>query len=508
MSRFDSLNRLRPSALAALYIREAPQILLLSVGLYVTATLPPSWLGRWPLVLFCVLVAVRVLGPIYRWCTRRYQVSLTHLTERAGLVQIRTRSLAWSDVTAVEVNVPWSHRMSDLAIVTVKTDGGPDTTVRLDGVDRQDAEEIRSRSRTSGGEPGTEISAPDGVKHGEDTSSAEESPLVEELSAEPVYRAGAKELLAASLFYGQFIVLACAFIGVLVQFAELFQAAPVVRSAAEDQPVLFLIIVAVFGSAVGCGLTVLRFHNFSVSRDAQTLVVEYGLFSTQQRTVRRADVIGIRLRRNLVEMLFDRARISLITTDSAQQLGTNLVLPSLPRDRVTQILIPLFPQHQEALHLERSGRRGMPAATLVTLLPVVSVICVVLAMGRWSDWTWPFALLLAAVTLMMTSAGVRLAAARFDFSRVEDGELLWSSLLGGQTKYILNLDTVHAVTALAVGSSEPESHQLFRLHFYAGMPKTLTAVVSQDHGLRAAEKSAERYGESIAASRRRKKVTS
>lgn len=497
MSWFDSTSRLRPRALAALYAREVPHVLLLSAGLYITATLPPSWLGRWPLVLFSVLIALRILGPIHRWLSRRYQLSPMHLTERAGLLQIRTRSLTWSDVTAIEVHVPWSHRVADLAIVTVKTDGGPDTTVRLDGVDRQEVEEIRSRSRRAENELSAEVPP----------SPTDMSAVLEAQPSEPVYRAGPVDLLAASLFYGQFIVLACAFIGVLVQFAELFQAAPVVLAVVEDQPVISLVLLAIIGSGVGCGLTAVKFHGFSVFQDPHSVMLEHGLFNTQQRTVRRADVIGIRLRRNLVEMLFDRVRVSLITTDSSQQLGTNLMLPSLSRDRVAQILSPLFPQHRAALRLEESGCRRMPALAVVTLLPFGAVVCVVLAVRRWTEWAWFLELLLAAVTLLMASAAVRLAAARFDFSQLDEGKILWSSLLGGQTKYILNLDAIHAATTFALSPSELEPHQVFRLHFYAGMPKTLTAVVPQDHGFRAAERAADRYGEDIAASRRRKKVT-
>lgn len=514
MSRFDSMSRLRPGALAALYVQEAPHVLLLSVAVYITATLPPSWLGRWPLLLFSVLVAVRLLGPMYRWFSCRYQLSPTHLTERAGVLRIRTRSLAWADVTAVEVHIPWSHRASGLAILTVRTDGGPDTTVRLDGVDRQDAETIRLRSRgiesrgTEQGPGAEKASPPDGPTEKETPTPVAVSAVLETRPFRPVYRAGPVDLLAASLFYGQFILLAGAFIGVLVQFAELFHAAPVVLAVVEDRPVTSLAVLAIIGSAVGCVLTAVKFHGFSVFQDPQSVMLRHGLFTTQQRIVRRADIIGIRLRRNLVEMLFDRVRVSLISTDSSQQLGTNLMLPSLSRRRVAQILAPLFPQHQDTLRLRGGGRRGMPSVAIVTLLPLGAAIGVLLAVRRWTEWAWFFELVLAAVTLLLVSAAAHLAAARCDFSRLDHGEILWSSLLGGQTKYILNLDAVHAATTVALSRSDPGSHQIFRLYFYAGTSRTLTAVVAEDHGFRAVEQAAGRYGEEIAASRKRKKAAS
>lgn len=496
MNRLASMNRLWPRALVALYLREAPHVVLLSIAMYLSATLPPSWLGRWPVLVFSGLIALRAIEPLYRWYSRRYQVTKAHLTETAGVLKTRTRSLAWSDITAIEIHVPWSHRALGLAIVTVKTDGGPETTVCLDGVDRHDADEFRCRAR--GVVPGsTQRVSTLGVP----------AFTVAEQSSDVVYRASWADLLAASLFYGQFVVLAGVFIGALLQFAELFQAAPVVLGVFENYPVVSLGVLAVVGSAVGCGLTMVKFHGFSVAQDSHSIMLEHGLFNTQQRTVRRTDVIGIRLRRNLVEMLFDRVRVSLITTDSSQQLGTNLMLPSLSRQRVDQILSPLLPYHQAAVTLGDSGPRRLLPVTLATLLPIVLAASSFAVIRRFMEWSWLAEVLTAGATLLIAAVALRLATARFDFSQTDQGEILWRNQFGAQTQYILQLDAVHAATTVSLGPGEHESCQLFRLHFYTGMPKTLTAVVSTDHGLRTVEQAAARSGENIVAARKRKKVT-
>lgn len=495
MSRFISMSRLRPVALSAMYLREAPQLVLLSIAIYVSATLPAGWFGRWPLVLISVLAFIRIVTPVYRWYSYRYEVSETHLTEVAGVLQRRTRSLAWSDVTAIEVHVPWSHRVPRLASVTVKTDGSADTTVRLDGVDQEDAEELRSRARGFGRIVGNECIAPRQLSTADGGQ-----PL------ESIYRAGPADLLAASLFYGQFIVLACAFIGALTQFAELVQAGPVLE-VVERHPIVSLVILAIFGSAVGCGLTVVKFHNFEVAHDPHSLVLQYGLLNTQERTVRRADAIGIRLRRNLVEMLFDRVRVSLITTDSSQQLGTNLVLPSLSRAQVTQVLSPVFPQYRGSLLLENSGRGRILVVGAVTAVPFGLGAGAFVAVRHFMDWSWYFELLPTAAMLLLALAAVRLATTRFNFSRVADGALLWRSLLAAQTEYVVQVDSIHAATTVGLGVGCREARRLFRLHFYAGLPKTLTALVPDDRGFHAAALAATRYAENIATARKRKKVT-
>ncbi|MBD4674313.1 hypothetical protein GUG47_00200, partial [Xanthomonas citri pv. citri] len=75
--------------------------------------------------------------------------------------------------------------------------------------------------------------------------------------------------------------------------------------------------------------------------------------------------------RNAAEQLLGRARLSVLTLDSAAQLGGNLVLPSMPVERARAIVAEHLPEFAGTARRLSTGL-ATPAVNLVSLLALAA----------------------------------------------------------------------------------------------------------------------------------------
>ncbi|OMH32261.1 PH domain-containing protein [Tersicoccus sp. Bi-70] len=484
------MTRLPASALLAAYLHYLPSIAGLVSAAVIYGLEPDLWPGRWAWVIIGLLLAARLIHPLYSWLTTTWSSTADQLRLRTGLVVRTSRTIGWHSVVVLDIEAPWSHRLLRLGIVSLRVGGDDDTVLTLNGLPDATIRAWSAAVQAHRG-PVAGVDADAGADVGADAG-----PLVPDAGPGPdeqtavapepgsgagealgpaagrlVYRASSGELLVASLAYGQFVVLgttaAAAMMDLVDQAGLLDQTLTMVASG----PLLAVALVVV---ALGLGflMTLVRFHGFEVYAGRDLITIRYGLIERHEREIRASTVVGVRAHRNAVEMLADRVRVSLITADSTAQLGTNLVLPSLPRPTVTAIVHALFPGQAPIDLLAASGRRSFPRAAVVLLAVAAIPVPVVLAVR---DRGFPLAVSLAAgllVVALLLLAG-RLITARL---ALRDASAVWTVRHLVETELIVSARSVHLVTAFGPGE---HGVRLVRAHYWAARSRALTAVTAR-----------------------------
>ncbi len=183
-------------------------------------------------------------------------------------------------------------------------------------------------------------------------------------------------------------------------------------------------------------------------------------------------IIGVELRRNLIEIALGRVRLTLITLDSATRLGSNLVLPSLrERDAVRVVATSSFLRvlHGTKFPGNRLSAFTTGTATLLVLLPSAAA-CSYLAV-RVLDLRLVYAAPAFVVVVLLLYRAGSTALARLRVDR-DAGSVILTSAFVSHREVTLDMAYVHLITAVHFGARSV----LVRLHYFAGMPRVLTAV--------------------------------
>lgn len=462
----DAPQRLPMKAIAAMSLRGAPSVISLLIGGFLYWNRPGLWPGQVAVYLIGGLLILRLVHPFYAWATLRYEISKDDFSLTRGLLFRTTSTTAWRDVSVVDIDSPWAFRRFGLGVVSLRSGGQDDAKIDVPGIDHADLEVIVGLVRSHGA-PGAQSAPADsnasGI-HGTVPGSSETT------GRTVLYKARMRDLAAANLIYGHVLVLGTGAVLAVVD--------------STDQLAILDGAVEVFGShpwagsLVLCGAVLLggsvaavvKYHDFTVSSYPAGLSIKYGWLSTNQRDVRSLAVGGIKARRNLIEMLLDRVRVALLTTDSDAQMGTNMVLPSLPRRQVIQILDTSLPELPRPALLDSSGR-GSIARSLVLFAAIgIPALSFGWILHRVADG----ALVLAAVATValwcVLALAVRLATARFSVVGTRVG---WASRSFLDHDVVLSATGLHSVSATGARTTRIS---LVRAHYFAGRPKTLAAL--------------------------------
>lgn len=449
----DPGRRLPLSSLTAAYVNSLPSVAGLAIAAVLYTVRPQLWPGVWALPVIAVLLLVRVVHPLLRWATLRYEVTPRHLRLTTGVLVRRSRSSNWTRLTVVDTETPWAYRLFRLSIVTVRSGGDDDTVLTLPGIRFADAGHLAALA-----------SATEDRVLERDTDSGH---VADE--GELAYRARAAELIFASFAYGQFLVVGAGVAGGLVDALDTIGALDGALTAFQAAPVVVAVGAAIVIAIVGLGLTLVRYHGFEVRRHSGGYRIRYGLLSRRDREIAREAVLGVQAQRNLAEMLFDRVRVSLLTTDSAGQVGSNLVLPSLPRATASAFVASALPHLQPVGILNTSGR-GSVGRTVLTGLAVLIAPAIILISTWQAGLPRGFALAGGALALVLGATAARHLFARLSFDGVRV-TLATHHLV--QRQEVLALDAVHLVSAWSLGRG---ARRIVRTHYFAGRPRALTTL--------------------------------
>lgn len=448
-------SRLTPRYIGAAYLEASPKLAasILAGAIYLTS--PGVWPGAWAWLVIGPLIAVTILEPPLRWWTTRVTLEPHQLHVTTGVWTRRRRSLRWQRVGVVDARQSWAFRLCGVHSVTLAQAGDEDRKVQLWGIDRA----LRARIETLVAERVT-------------TTEEAPAPHAAAAAAAPIFRARAHQLLLAGLVYGQFAVL-----GAAAEFSawEVLDQLGLWDSLAQTASASPRVLAAAIGALIlvgGLALTLLRFGGFTVERDADDAVtIRYGLLSSRTRTIDPHATVGLIVQRNLIEMALGRARLSLLTADSAAQLGTNLVLPSLPRAVVLDIVRTAFDGHEsdDAFTMSSSGRASAHSALWLAGTGAV------VAAAWWGAalLAWPPAVTLAATAAV---AVVAWAAGRLLASRLTVGPQASHAVLSiqhvSEQRLQVAIPAVHVVDLTRVFAAPP----LACVHYYAGMPRALRSL--------------------------------
>lgn len=459
-------RRLPSRYLPAAYLESAPKLAgsLLAGVVYLFA--PAVWPGAWAWVALGPLIAVLVCEPVWRWTFTRVAITPTHLRVTTGAVHRRDQSLAWADVGTVDSRQSWAFARWRLHALTLSQAGDERTKVQLWAADD---ELHRAVTRYAG-------HALARAGRGDVTDRGDDPGLGAVADAEPagilLYRVRATQLLLASVVYGQFALIGGGAALALSETLGTIGADEVIARWLPLPPAAWALVIAAGIVALGLVLTVVRYASFEVRREPDArLVISYGLLSTHTRSIAPGAVIGVVLQRNLVETLLGRVRLSVLTTDSAAQLGTNLVLPSLPRRAVARLLREAFGE-DPATRLPTVDRGGR---ALAAGLAVLASLTAVTLLAGWAaaaqGWRPVFVLSAGALALAVAWPLSRVLCARLDAETGSDRVvLLVSHLVQRQT--VLAAAAVHIVATSRLATRPLLAH----LCYYAGMPRTFRAL--------------------------------
>lgn len=447
-------RRLPRRSVAAVHLAELPLSAGLVLALLASGAGQTAWSGPWLRPVLLLLLAVRILHPVHAWLSTFVRIGKDGLEVRTGLVVRRVRTVVWRDVVALDVRTTWADRLLGLRCVTVAAAG--ESAVVLPGVLASSAEEVAERVRLA------EVSI--------QVPSDERPPEV--TRDRVLLRLSSGDLLLAGLAEGRLVVLTavCAVAG--VNAADELGVLPLLLAVAGEAPAVAGLVVVVLSALAAAGVVLVRFHALEVIDREGVLVIRSGLIGRREREVRTASLIGLRLRRNPVEMMLDRVRVEVMSADSAGRSTSRVVLPSLPRVGLPAVLLNSLGADASRTVVAIDGRASLRRAALSAAVLALPALVCLLGLLPWSSLPERLVLLVALAVVAVTASAARLRAA----SMAVEGRLVLRRIrLTSDQDQVVAVSALHLVTAVGVpGSAAP---LLVRAHYLAGRARALTVLV-------------------------------
>ncbi|GAB2848791.1 PH domain-containing protein [Microbacterium insulae] len=443
--------RLPFTSIAASWLHHAPSIIELATAAAIYVTQPDLWPGQWAWVGIVGLMAVRMLHPVASWATVRIEATPELVAVRTGVYSRHVRATPWAMISAVDWEEPFAYRLFGLGALSLHPGGDDGSSLRIAGIRRSTAARLAERLRERGGRESSSRSAPAAV----------------------VYRATARETLIAGAAYGRFALLGA---GVVAAASDLLDATPLLDSVVlvvRETPTLGISVVVAVVIVTGLAVALVRHHGFLVRRTEGRLVISYGLLSSYERTLDPEAVVGVRIERNVVEILFDRVRVSLHSRDTTRRVASNVILPSLPRSIAAGIMAEHLPDFAAQSSILSTSDRVSIARILAAVAAFgcagVAGVYVMIMLGVGPG----IALLLGASGLLAVLSLLGLGCARL---RANAGHLVRRSAFLADREDILPRSAVQVATRVGLTS---RGAFLVRAHYFAGIPRALTAFTRE-----------------------------
>ncbi|MCV7527992.1 PH domain-containing protein [Micrococcus luteus] len=503
-----------PRYVLARWITDLPAM---AIGLVGSLTWIAQWPAPWgPLVqaLMLLWVASLVLGPVIRWRTARFHVSADGVQVDSGLLSRRFESLPWDLVTSVDHRQPWAFQLLGITEVTCTQTGEDGSRVRLDGLApadlaafqrHADAAAALGRSAQAGSSRVEDIAASrvddDGAPADRAGSApadqADRAPTGQADAADAaapaavVHRTTLADLLVLSLVYGQVLLLVPPVAFGLMELTDVLglteRLESLLFSGLGSWPTALLIVA--LAVVVGLTATVVKFHGFTVLATPEgRLRIRYGLVSTHERVITPGAVQGVVWHRNAAEQLLGRVRLSVLTLDSAAQLGGNLVLPSMPVERARAIVAEHLP---EFAGTDRRLSTGLatPAVNLVSLLALAAAFA-----GTWvltaQTWgrPWPLAAGACLAAAAVVAGIIAVATARL-YADPAAGLFLTRRITVGERVTAVRATRLHGISAHHLHHARtPRGRRtawLPTVFYFAGAPRRAMALVAAPEAVEA-----------------------
>lgn len=281
-----------------------------------------------------VVVGAVALG-VLPWLTTFYRTTDTQFQIRSGLLNKKTKTAPLDRVRSVDLEASLLHRVVGLTKVQIGT-GVDDDRITLDSVTASEAAGLRSfllarpapaAAATTGGVPETLPASEDGAPGGVRTE--EPARVLAEIDW--------AWLRFAPFSLARLVVIAAA-VGALSQFGDQLPVADTAESAwnwvhnfALALVIGGLIIGGLF-SWVMVAVTgyIVQWWNMRLTREAGSLHLTAGLFTTRSITVEEQRVRGVEMKEAVLLRLVGGAELSTLATGVGSG-GVTAILPPCPR---------------------------------------------------------------------------------------------------------------------------------------------------------------------------------
>ena len=337
-----------------------------------------------------IVVVGAVAFGVLPWLTTFYRTTDTQFQIRSGLLNKKTKTAPLDRVRSVDLEASLLHRIVGLSKVQIGT-GVDDDRITLDSVTAEEAAGLRSflLSRRT---PSPAVS-PDGpLPAGVDASTPpsgvqDEAPPAPRVLAEIDWA----WLRFAPFSLARLVVLAAA-VGALSQFGDQLPVADTAESAWTwvHQFALYLVIAGlVVGGLTGWVMVavtgyIVQWWNMRLTREAGSLHLTAGLFTTRSITVEEQRVRGVQMQEPVLLRLVGGAELSTLATGVGSG-GVTAILPPCPRgvarsvgadvlETPAPMTMPLV-EHGPAAR-RRSWIRHLWGALLLIAVPLVAMVWV------------------------------------------------------------------------------------------------------------------------------------
>jgi len=451
MTVLGGKTRMPLTYVGAELLRHLPTMGGLVLGGLISTSRPESWPGAAVWIVIAPLFAFRIAEPFYRRRTFSFALSGSGVLVESGLLAVRLRELRWSSVTAINTHSPWAFAQFGLVEVDLLQAGEEETHVTIPAVTIEQADGFFAEWQ----------------RHRDTSADLTPEPTTLPSGDTLIYRASALDLVIASAIYGHLIL------GGAAVALSSFDALDTLGLTLDALPlgkvvVVFAIAAAIAMVAVGAVLTtVIRFGGFTVWATPEgATVLRYGLFSHRSRRVDAAAILGVTVKRNPMEVLLGRTRLAIVTSDSSLQLGTNLLLPSLPTAVVARVRATTFPGFED---FESAGAGRRTAARMTSVAALTAVPPALLGFALAGACEWPLlsafgAAVALAVLIVLTN---RLVGRRYTLH--PDARIIAVTTRHLTTRTdTIRLSAVHVVDDRRIAGRLTWS----RINIYAGGPRT------------------------------------
>lgn len=372
----------------------------------------------WPFVFPLVVLAPLVFGAL-PWLTTHYRLTDSQIQVRSGVLNKTTSTAPLDRVRSVDLEASLLHRVLGLQKVQVGT-GVDDDRITLDAVAAADAEGLRAHllSRRASSSP-TVADA--------DASGTAPSAVPPDEPARVLAEIDWAWLRFAPFSLARLVVLAAA-VGALSQFGDQLPIADTAESAWTwvHQFALALVVagLVVGGLAswvlVAVGGYIVQWWNMRLTREAGSLHLTAGLFTTRSITVEEQRVRGVELKEPVLLRLFGGAELSTLATGVGSG-GVTAILPPCPRGVARSVAADVLETHDpmtvQLIEHGPAARRRMwlrhlRGALLVSALAPVAMV--------WIDLPGWLPLVVAVVAIVAAAIVAESAYRHLGHARTSD----------------------------------------------------------------------------------------
>lgn len=454
-ARMPSLRRMPVSFFAVRFCEDLFGLAALVLSVFLAATGRASLLGDWTLWVLSAFVVLRLIDPVHSWFTLRFGHDDEGIWVSRGILHRSVQHLRWQTVAASQTDRTFVQRLFGTASMALRQNGDETSGVVVPDLEMALVARLSAMAGSSPRTPAV-VATP-----------------------RPIHRASIPDLLLASALSGRFVT---AGVLALLALAEGLDTVGLLDDLATSSvsPQIWGSLPTAVALGVGAAAVVLimgalstavRFAGLETFIDDDAVVLRHGLLSTRERTIPLAALVGVEVRRNPWEAALGRVRVSLVSVDSSQRLGTNLVLPSL-RDEVARTLLAHTPLSRGVgAALEPEARRrallwGVWGTILTLLVAGAAAAGLVTAGARPLVVVFVCVALLAGVHALGSALSGRLA------HHQDAAAVSVSTMFVSHRHRALATSAVHLLSTFGL----PRRTGLVQLHYYSGRSRRLVAA--------------------------------